>query len=85
MRYKIEQIQIPQESFGAYKYKIYKNEILIANYWHDYRGDEHEIEFINGEKEGWPVGRMVDFIQGGGPQPLTLSTKAEAYLDQRTK
>jgi hypothetical protein len=29
------------------------------------------------------VGSTVDFITGGGPQPLGLSEKAIAYLDQR--
>ena len=56
---------------------------LIAHYWHDYRGDEHGIEFIDGTKESWPVGRMIDFVEGGGPKPLTLSERAVEYLKQR--
>jgi hypothetical protein len=27
---------------------------------------------------------MVDFIEGGGPQPLVLSARAVAYLESRS-
>ncbi len=68
---------------GPYRYRIYKDGRLIAHYWHDFRGDDHGIEFIDGTKEQWPVGRMTEFIEGGGPEPLTLSNRAVAYLDMR--
>ena len=64
--------------------RIYKDDRLIANYWHDYRGDEHGIEFLNGKKESWPVGRMIDFLERGGPKPLILSAKAMVYLNEQT-
>jgi hypothetical protein len=81
VRYKIEQDDSKRGSFAEYKYRIYRDGRLIAHYWHDYRGDEHGIEFVNGTKEPWPVARMTDFIEGGGPQPLVLSQRAVAYLD----
>ena len=81
MSYRIE--QDTRESLGEYTYRIYDGDRLIARYWHDHRGDEHGIEFQNGTRDDWPVGRMVDFIEGGGPQPPTLSAKAIAYLDSK--
>ena len=36
--------------------------------------------FNDGRSEGWPVGRMIEFIEGGGPEPLRLSERAQAYL-----
>ena len=83
MSFIIEQSKANRESFGNYTYRIYEDGCLIAHYGHDYRGDEHGIEFIDGTKESWPVGRMIDFIQGGGPKPLTLSERAVEYLKQR--
>jgi hypothetical protein len=81
LNYSVEYDQVPRQAFGEYWYCIYRNGRLIARYWHDYRGDEHGIEFADGEKEEWPVGRMLDFLQGGGSQPLVLSGRAVAYLD----
>lgn len=78
--YRVERDEAPRESFGAYRYRIYRDSALIAHYWHDYRGDDHGIDFVSGHKKEWPVGRMVDFLEGGGPEPLTLSQRAKAYL-----
>lgn len=83
MGFEIEQVEYKGESFADYRYNIYKDGCLIARYWHDFRGDYHGIEFANGKTEDNPVGSMVEFITGGGPQPLGLSEKAIAYLDQR--
>lgn len=83
MSFKIEQVDSTREPFGNYTYKIYENGHLIAHYWHDYRGDEHGIEFVDGVNELWPVSRMTDFIDGGGQNPLTLSERAVAYLNQK--
>lgn len=81
MTYRIEQDDsLERESFGGYTYRIYENGRLVARYWHDFRGDEHGIEFLDGRSEICPVGRMVDFIEGGGPEPLTLSEQAVIYL-----
>lgn len=83
MSYRIEYADLKRASFGNYRYRIYEDSRLIAHYWHDYRGDEHGIEFVNGTNEPWPVGHMTEFIQGGGPKPLTLSERAVAYLRQK--
>jgi hypothetical protein len=82
--YKVEQEALTREPFGEYWYRIYKGERLIARYWHDNRGDDHGIEFSNGGSESWPVGRMLEFLEGGGEsKPKTLSAKAVAYLDAK--
>ncbi|MBS0309161.1 MAG: hypothetical protein JSS58_09335 [Proteobacteria bacterium] len=79
----MERVGDDLNSFGNYKYRILENGRLIAHYWHDYRGDEHGIDFLNGTSELWPVGRMIEFVEGGGPEPLTLSEKAVAYLNSK--
>jgi len=71
-----------RRSFGEYTYRIYDGDRLIAKYWHDHRGDEHGIEFTDGRSEDWPVGRMIEFIGGGGPEPLRLSERAQVYLNE---
>ena len=65
-------------------YLVHEDGRLIARYWHDHRGDEHGIDFLNGDKEDWPVGRRADFLKGGGPEPLVLSDQAVAYLKNKT-
>lgn len=81
MTYRIEQNSDSRDSYGEYIYKIYKGDKLLAKYWHDCRGDEHGIEFINGKKEEWPVESMADFIEGGGQEPLILSERTIKYLN----
>jgi hypothetical protein len=84
MPFHVEQEDSPRESFGNYTYRIYKSNRLIAHYWHDYRGDEHGVDFVNGMSDLWPVGRMTEFLEGGGPQPLRLSQRAVAYLQSKS-
>ena len=83
MNFTIEQSKANREPFGNYTYRIYEDGRLIAHYWHDYRGDEHGIDFLDGTKESWPGGRMIDFIEGGGPKRLTLSERAVEFLKQK--
>lgn len=83
MAYTVEQ-DSARDSSGNYRYRIYMDGTLVARYWHDFRGEEHGIEWAGGENDPWPVGRMTDFLEGGGPEPLTLSERAVAYMDQRT-
>ena len=80
MLYRIVQATEKRESFGEYRYQIFEGNQLIAHYWHDYRGDEHGIEFIGGKREACPVGRIIDFMNGGGGNPLELSKKANEYI-----
>ena len=83
MDFRVEHKERSTEPFSEYRYDIYCGDRLIAEYWHDHRGDEHGITFAEGRQEDWPVGRRSDFLQGGGPQPLTLSSEAVDYLKQR--
>ncbi len=82
MRFGIEQTDSTREAFDIYRYRIFADDRLIAHYWHDYRGDEHGIDFVNGKSEICPVGRVIEFIEGGGPQALALSKRAVDYLVQ---
>jgi hypothetical protein len=83
MSFRIEWAEPRRDSSGNYIYCIFEDSRLIAHYWHDFRGDEHGIDFIDGTGEIWPVGRMIEFIEGGGPEPLALSTRAVAYIKQK--
>ena len=80
MAFTIERDNKPRQSFGEYQYRILLEGKLIAYYWHDYRGEEHGIDFVGGKTELWPVGRMIEFLEGGGPKPLMLSEAAVVYL-----
>jgi hypothetical protein len=46
MAFRIEHAKTPREAFGPYRYHIFEDDRLIAQYWHDYRGDEHGIAFV---------------------------------------
>jgi hypothetical protein len=82
--YRIEQDDcLNRAPAASYTYRIYNGDRLIARYLHDFRGDEHRIDFLDGTSEDWPVGRMVDFIEGSGPEPLRLTDRAMAYLRDR--
>ncbi|MEO7456322.1 MAG: hypothetical protein ABIY52_08670 [Gemmatimonadaceae bacterium] len=71
-----------REEFGAYKYQIFKDGRFVADFWHDFKGDDHWIRFANGQEDEWPAGLTRDFLTGGGPQPLGLTDKAVKYLDE---
>jgi hypothetical protein len=83
MEFNITRSDSPRQGSGAYLYQIWRNGQLVATYWHDFRGDEHGIEFADGRTEDSPVGRMTDFLKGGGPQPVRLSEEAVAYLARK--
>jgi hypothetical protein len=84
MPYYIEPVHSQREPVGEYRYRILNNGRLVAHYWHDNRGDDHGIEFVDGPKMDLPICRMVDFITGGGPQPLGLSADAVVFLDKQS-
>jgi hypothetical protein len=71
--------------FGLYTYRIYEDDRYIAEYWHDYRGDEHGIKVFDGRSGDFPFSRIAEFIVGGGPEPLRLSNRAQAFLSGRHK
>ena len=80
MSFTIEHDSSSRESFGPYWYRICEDGCVIARFWHDYRGDENGIVFINGAKENDPLGSRANFFEGGGPKPLALTKKAVEYL-----
>lgn len=72
-----------REDFAEYRYRIELDGELVANYWCDFRGDDHGIKFLDGTAVSWPVGSVTAFIQGGGTQPPRLSDAAIAFLAER--
>lgn len=75
------------DAFGNVRYFIYKDERLVALYWHDYRRNEHGkhgIEFVRGLSDRSPVGRVRDFMEGTDSDSPRLSALGMAYMDQRT-
>ena len=85
MAYRLERDDSRRRAFDGYSFRIYKGDRLVARYWHDYRGDEHAIDFTDGTSESYPVGRMIEFLEGGGPKPLVLTERAVAYLEGKLK
>ena len=82
-QYSIKHGDIERDTSGNYQYEIFRDTELVARYWHDYRGDDHGIKFLNGSSESSPIGQIIDFLIGGGPQPLTLSKAAQDYLAEK--
>lgn len=80
MPFNIAQTEPEPNSFWKYEYNIFRDDKLVAHYRHDFRGDAHEIIFLDGRSISMPVGRMTDFISGGGQKPLLLSKAAIAFL-----
>lgn len=72
------------DAFGNVRYFIYKDGRLVALYWHDYRRNEHGIEFVRGLSDRSPVGRVTDFMEGADSDSPKLSAPGMAYMDQRT-
>ena len=85
MAYRIEQDDASNRPrAGPYTYRIYDGDRLIAQYWHDFRGDEHGIDLFDGKAdELCSATRMTDIIEGGGGRPLRLTDKAIAYISAR--
>lgn len=72
-----------RDSHGNYQYLIHDDRgRLVAFFWHDFRGDEHGVKLAGGRAASRFHGRMIDFLEGGGPLPLVLSATAVAYLQR---
>lgn len=82
MTYRVEPSTEPRERFGDYRYRVYRDDRLLAYYWHDYRGDDHGLEFVDGRVELNPLGDVASFMAGGGPEPLVLTPRGVAYLER---
>ncbi len=84
MTYRIEKDDAATRvSAGTHTYRIFDGHHLVATYWHNHCGDDHGIEFIDGPTERAPLGPMIEFLEGGGPEPVRLSDRAQAYLKAR--
>ncbi len=82
MTFRVEQSKKKRDSFGNYDYHIYKDNSLIATYWHDYRRDGSGIKFKSGIK-GAAI--TSPFLEGGGPKPHSLSSWAINYLSEHSE
>jgi hypothetical protein len=83
MNYSVRHKDDEREDFGPYRYDVLHGKQIVATYSHDYRGDDHWIEFADGSTQEWPVGRRTDFLKGGGPQRLRLSDAAIVFLKKQ--
>jgi hypothetical protein len=81
MPFRIEADNEQREDFAEYRYRILRDGALVANYWCDFRGDDHGIEFLDGTSVNWPVGSVTAFVRGGGTVPLRLTPDAVAFLE----
>ena len=83
MSFRIEHAESERKPFGDIRYRIFDGHRLVAHYRHDFRGDDHGFEFLDGTRDDNPDGHMIDFLEGGGPEPLRLFDRAVAYLIKR--
>lgn len=82
MKFSVEQIQEPRESFGPYRYRILKGDVEFAIISHNYRGECEGVRILStGREEDLPFGMSSEFLTGGGPYPLDLSSAAKKYLE----
>jgi hypothetical protein len=63
---------------GGYVYEIRHRGHKVAELWHDFRGEEPHIR-ISSLAEWTPFEKI---LEGGGPEPLRLSTEGEALLSE---
>ncbi len=82
MSFTIEQTKERRASFRNCTCRISEAGRFIAHCPHADRGDGNGIESANGSKDLFPLGQRVEFIQGGGPEPLTLSRRVVDCLKQ---
>ena len=80
LSFTVKQVARDPQPAGNYNYEIYQGTVLIARYWHDYRGDDQRIIFLNKKPINPPFGSSSDFLTGGGPGPLGLSSEAIEYI-----
>lgn len=84
MNFSIKRINEEREHFGCYKYRIFNDNVAIAEFWHNYRGEpELYKDYQSGIEEDPPFGRCSDFINGGGPKPIELSKSAIKYIESK--
>jgi hypothetical protein len=66
------------EPFSNYLFEVTRNGQKVAELSHDYRGDEHWMRLPEGR---W-ISLVDRIIEGGGPQPLAISSAGIKGLDQ---
>lgn len=66
------------EPFANYLFDVFRDGRTVAELSHDYRGDEHWMRLPGGR---W-VALPERIIEGGGPQPLVLSSAGVKAVDR---
>jgi hypothetical protein len=68
------------EPFAAYVYEVRKNGRRVAKIRHNARGEDFEFRMSSlGEWES-----CDPMIEGGGPEPLRLTTEGERLISERS-
>jgi hypothetical protein len=79
--YRIEHDDASRGGVDRYRYRIFKDDRLLAEYSHDHGAEQHWLRFTGTGADLPPPGRPAMFIQGGGAEPFVLTRAAIAYLD----
>ena len=66
------------EPFSNYLFDVSRDGLKVAELSHDYRGDEHWLRLPGGQWMALPD----RIIEGGGPQPLALSSAGVKAVDR---
>ena len=64
-------------AFSPYLYRVLRDDQCVAEISHAYRGDEHFLRKPGGEWHS--TDRLID---GGGPEPLTLSEEGVKAVER---
>lgn len=68
------------EPFSNYLFDVFRDGRKVAELSHDYRGDEHWLRLPGGRWMALPN----RIIEGGGPQPLALSSAGVKAVERLT-
>ena len=86
MNFKVEHSQEKRKPSESYRYIISYEGKDFAVLSHDFRGEVTGIKVIkSGYCELPPFASCADFLTGGGPEPLGLSSMAIKYLEKLLK
>jgi hypothetical protein len=80
--FSVQQVVREREPFGDYEYEVRREGVLVARFFHDYRGDGCWVVFPDGRGEEVGAG-VPNFLEGGGGQPLRLTDTAVRFLTAR--
>ena len=74
-RYTIRKAPGERDPFGDYEYEIFLGDEKVAQFSHDFRGEEPTIRTA----DDW---RFCVALKGGGGEPLEVTEEGERALDE---